>query len=147
MRRIDSLPRSATIGRAHPPDGARRLIEEARPEGCCDINPIDNLRVLRYLTHSLGRDENDIAAWYNHWMAAGFRALELLLADDPRTGIFCHGATPGLADITLVPQVVKAERCRLDMTRYPTIAGIHASCRKLAAFAAAHPRNQPDAEP
>lgn len=112
----------------------------------CDIHPIDNLRVLRYLTRSFGRDESDIGLWYNHWIAAGFEALEALLAGDPRTGVFCHGDRPGLADVALAPQVVNAERYRLDMSPYPTIARIFAACMRLPAFADAHPDNQPDHE-
>ena len=76
----------------------------------CDIHPINNLRVLRYLTHELGHDEAVIGKWYNHWIAAGFEALEPLLANDARAGAFCHGNSPGLADVALVPQVVNAER-------------------------------------
>jgi maleylacetoacetate isomerase len=112
----------------------------------CDIHPIDNLRVLRYLARNYGRDEAAIGVWYNYWIDAGFRALEPLLAGDPATGTFCHGEGPGLADITLVPQVVNAERYRLDMTPYPTIARIFAACMELPAFRAAHPDNQPDRE-
>jgi maleylacetoacetate isomerase len=112
----------------------------------CDIHPINNLRVLRHLTHSLGHDEATIASWYNHWIAAGFQALEKLLAEDSRTGKFCHGETPGLADVTLVPQVVNAERYRLDLGPYPTITRIFEGCMKLEPFSAAHPDNQPDRE-
>jgi maleylpyruvate isomerase len=112
----------------------------------CDIHPINNLRVLRYLTHSLGHDETAIAAWYNHWIDAGFQAFERLVAGDPRTGAFCHGDTPGYADIALVPQVVNAERYRLDLAPYPTIARIYHSCMTLEAFATAHPDRQPDRE-
>ena len=65
---------------------------------------------------------------------------------DPRTGVFCHGDRPGLADIALVPQVVNAERYKLDMSPYPTIARIFDSCMNLPAFQAAHPDNQPDRE-
>src|SRR5215831_11458945 len=110
----------------------------------CDIHPINNLRVLRYLTHSLGHDEAAIADWYNHWIAAGFQALEALLSEDARTGRFCHGDTAGLADVALVPQVVNAERYQLDLAPYPTIVRIFESCMKLEAFAAAHPDRQPD---
>jgi maleylacetoacetate isomerase len=110
----------------------------------CDIHPINNLRVLRYLRHQLDADDAALARWYNHWIATGFAALERLLADDPRTGAFCHGSTPGLADIALVPQVVNSQRYRLDLGPYPTIAAIHERCMALDAFAAAHPDRQPD---
>ena len=110
----------------------------------CDIHPINNLRVLRYLSRELGHDQGAIETWYNHWIAAGFGAFERLLTTDPRTGRLCHGDRPGLADIVLVPQVVNAERYRLDLTPYPTVVRIHDACMQLDAFAAAHPRNQPD---
>jgi maleylacetoacetate isomerase len=112
----------------------------------CDIHPINNLRVLRYLTHGLGHDDTAIATWYNHWIAEGFLALERLLARDGRTGTFCHGDAPGLADVTLVPQVLNAERYQLDLGPYPTVTRIYQSCMQLEAFIAAHPNNQPDRE-
>jgi maleylacetoacetate isomerase len=112
----------------------------------CDIHPINNLRVLRYLMRELGHDEAAVAAWYNHWIAAGFDALEPLLANNALTGAFCHGDTPGLADVTLVPQVVNAERYRLDLAPYPTLTRIYENCMKLKPFIAAHPNNQPDYE-
>ena len=128
----------------HPGDRARvRALAEIV---ACDIHPINNLRVLRYLTHSLGQDEAAIANWYNHWIDAGFQALEKLLAEDRRTGVFCHGEAAGLADVALVPQVVNAERYQLDLTPYPTITRIFESCMRLEPFAAAHPDNQPDRE-
>ena len=101
--------------------------------GCCAI-----------LTRPLGHDQAAIETWYNHWIATGFEAFERLLAADRRTGEFCDGDRPGLADIALVPQVVNSERYRLDLSPYPTIARIYANCMKLDAFAAAHPNNQPD---
>jgi maleylacetoacetate isomerase len=129
---------------AAPADRARvRALSEIV---ACDIHPINNLRVLRYLTHTYGKSESDIGPWYNHWIDAGFQALETLLASDPRTGTFCHGDRPSLADVALVPQVVNAERYRLDMLPYPTISRIFAACMELPAFAAAHPDNQPDRE-
>jgi glutathione S-transferase len=70
-----------------------------------------------------------------------------LLAHDPRTGDFCHGGSPGLADIALVPQVVNAERYQLDLAPYPTLVRICENCMRLGPFAAAHPHNQPDYEP
>jgi maleylpyruvate isomerase len=110
----------------------------------CDIHPLNNLRVLHYLQGPLGHDQGAIETWYNHWIDSGFRALEGLLAGDRRTAAFCHGDRPGLADIALVPQVVNAERYRLDLSPYPTIARIFETCMKLDAFAAAHPGRQPD---
>jgi maleylacetoacetate isomerase len=112
----------------------------------CDIHPINNLRVLRYLHGPLGQDEAAIGVWYNHWIAEGFEALENLLAGDRRTGAFCHGNEPGFADIALVPQVVNSERYKLDLAPYPTISRIFQRCMQLEAFAAAHPDRQPDRE-
>jgi maleylacetoacetate isomerase len=112
----------------------------------CDIHPLNNLRVLRYLQRSLGHDQAATEVWYNHWIEEGFRALERLLANDPDTGRFCHGDRPGLADIALVPQVVNAERYQLDLAPYPTITRIFQTCMMLDAFAAAHPQQQPDQE-
>ena len=128
----------------HPADRAR--VRGLAEIVACDIHPINNLRVLRYIAHSLGHDEAAIASWYNHWIAAGFQALEKLLVEDSRTGGFCHGNAPGLADVTLVPQVVNAERYRLDLAPYPTITRIYQSCMRLESFAAAHPDNRPDRE-
>jgi maleylacetoacetate isomerase len=128
-----------------PPDRAR--VRALADIVACDIHPINNLRVLRYLTHQLGQDESAIASWYNHWIAAGFEAIEPLLAQDPRTGTFCHGDSPGLADVTLVPQVLNAERYRLDLAPYPTLTRIYENCMRLDAFTAAHPDKQPDYEP
>jgi maleylacetoacetate isomerase len=114
----------------------------------CDIHPINNLRVLRYLLRPLGQDEAAVETWYNHWIAEGFGALERLLAEGDRTGRFCHGDTPGLADIVLVPQVFNANRYQsLDLTPYPTIVRIYQTCLGIDAFAAAHPDRQPDREP
>jgi maleylpyruvate isomerase len=128
-----------------PPDAAGRARVRALADiVACDIHPINNLRVLRYLHRPLGHDQETIGAWYNHWIAAGFEAFERLLGGDSRTGKFCHGDRPGLADIALVPQVVNAERYRLDRTPYPTIMRIFQTCMQHDAFARAHPGQQPD---
>ena len=112
----------------------------------CDIHPIDNLRVLKYLRSNFAADEVAIAKWYNHWIATGFAGIEAMLAADKRTGIFCFGDAPGFADILLVPQVVNAANYKLDMTPYPIISRIYDACMALPAFADAHPRAQADAE-
>lgn len=112
----------------------------------CDIHPLNNLRVLRYLVKEAGLAEDAKTAWYVHWVQEGFSALEAQLAGSGDTGRFCHGDTPTLADIVLVPQVFNATRFNIDMALYPTIARIDAACRDLPAFAAAHPSQQSDAE-
>jgi maleylacetoacetate isomerase len=150
---IQSLSIIEYLDETHPeppllprdPAGRARVRGLAAIVGC-DIHPLNNLRVLRYLHGPLGQDQHAIETWYNHWIDEGFRALERLLADDPRTGAFCHGETPGLADIALVPQVINAERYSLDLSPYPTINRIFETCMKLEAFAAAHPNRQPDRE-
>lgn len=113
----------------------------------CDIHPIGNLRVLRYLAKTLGVPDQARQAWSQHWIAEGFAAIEALLAGSPDTGRFCHGDTPTLADCCLVPQVFNARRFGVDLAPYPTIVAIDAACAALEAFAAAHPSNQADAEP
>ena len=150
-RLIQSLPIIEYLDETHPeppllpPDAAGRArVRALAAIVACDIHPINNLRVLRYLHRDLGHDEDAIAAWYNHWIDSGFRAFEQLVSGDRRTGAFCHGDRPTLADIALVPQVVNAERYHLDMTPYPTIARIFERCMALDAFAAAHPGRQPD---
>lgn len=111
----------------------------------CDIHPIDNLRVLNYLQHELGQDEAAVARWYNHWIAAGFGAIEQRLAE-PETGQFMHGDTPTLADICLVPQVFNAGRFALDLAPFPHIRRVYAAAMALPAFVQAAPAQQPDAE-
>lgn len=150
---IQSLAIIEYLDEVHPdpPLLPERAADRARVRAladivACDIHPINNLRVLRYLTHDLGHDEAAIAKWYNHWIAAGFEAIEPLLAADARTGAFCHGDAPGLADIALVPQVVNAERYQLDLAPYPTLLRVYENCMRLPGFTDAHPRNQPDHE-
>jgi len=110
----------------------------------CDIHPLNNLRVLKYLTGTLGVDKEQKIAWYQHWVVEGFTALEALLADSPDTGRFCHGDQPTLADVCLVPQVANAQRLACELSPYPTIQRISAACDALPAFAQAHPSQQPD---
>ncbi len=111
----------------------------------CDIHPINNLRILGYLTGKLGLSEEQRDEWYRHWVKEGFEALEALL-QDKATGTFCHGDSPTLADICLVPQVFNGLRFKVDMAPYPVINRIYAQCNTLDAFAEAKPDVQPDAE-
>ena len=112
----------------------------------CDIHPINNLRVLQHLARNYDLSEAQRSAWYCHWVERGLQTVEKLLAGDPRTGRFCHGDTPTLADCCLVPQVFNARRFGCRLAGLDTIVRIDASCSQLAAFARAAPGQQPDAE-
>jgi maleylacetoacetate isomerase len=131
-----------------PKDPAGRARVRALAQAvACDIHPIDNLRVLRYLAKPLGHGEKEVETWFNHWIKLGFDALERLLADDRRIGKFCHGDMPGLADACLVPQVFNSKRYpSFDLSPYPAIRRIFDNCMALDAFAQARPEKQPDAE-
>lgn len=111
----------------------------------CDIHPLNNLRVLNYITGPMGLDETAMTAWYRHWVEVGFAGIEAMLAADAETGRFCHGDAPTLADVCLVPQVYNARRFAVDLDPYPTIRRIEAECLKLEPFALAAPELQPDA--
>ncbi|WFM71453.1 maleylacetoacetate isomerase [Halomonas sp. CKK8] len=111
----------------------------------CEIHPLNNLRVLKHLVGELGVDDEAKLAWYRHWIAEGFQALESMLTAEAGTGDFCHGDTPTLADICLVPQVYNAERFECDLSAYPRIQRITDNCRELPAFRQAAPEAQPDA--
>ena len=123
--------------------GRARVRELAMMIGC-DIHPVNNLRVLRYLVRTLGIDDDAKNAWYRHWIAEGFGALETQLARG--AGRFCVGDAPTIADCFLVPQVYNAQRFGIDLAPYPNIVRIDAACAELPAFIAAHPSQQPDAE-
>jgi len=112
----------------------------------CEIHPVDNLRVLKYLKHTLKVGDEAKDAWYQHWLESGFESLETRLANDSRVGKLCFGDTPTLADLCLVPQVFNARRFNLDMSRYPTIERIADHAGQIDAFARAAPGQQPDAE-
>ncbi|OMG70672.1 maleylacetoacetate isomerase [Burkholderia ubonensis] len=112
----------------------------------CEIHPLNNLRVLKYLKHMLQVPEEAKNDWYRHWIEAGFATLEARLANDPRTGRLCFGDAPTLADICVVPQVFNANRFAIDTSRFPTIQRIYDHAMTLDAFKAAAPGAQPDAE-
>ncbi|WP_125718278.1 maleylacetoacetate isomerase [Pseudoalteromonas rubra] len=108
----------------------------------CDIHPIDNLRVLKYLSNELAVTDEQKNTWYRHWVIEGFKKLEAMLDDN---SAFCFGDKPTLADVCLVPQVYNALRFKVDMGEFPNIARIYEHCNTLAAFSDAAPENQPDA--
>lgn len=112
----------------------------------CDIHPLNNLSVLNYLEKELKVNKENRLAWYRHWIAQGFAALEAMLAGSDATGRFCHGDAPSLADVCLVPQVYNARRFDCDLEPYPIILRIDAACSAIEAFDRAAPAVQPDAE-
>ena len=111
-----------------------------------DIHPVNNLRVLRYVAETLGAEEEAVASWFRHWVAEAFAPLEQRLSREPETGTFCHGGTPGLADLCLAGQVINNRRFSISLADYPTIQRIFDACMALPSFEAAAPNNQPDAE-
>jgi maleylacetoacetate isomerase/maleylpyruvate isomerase len=110
----------------------------------CDIHPLNNLRVLRYLADHFDADEQARGDWYRHWIEQGFAAFESHLAG-ASNGRFCFGDQPGMADMLLIPQVYNARRFKVEMKAYPLIESIEQHCLTLQPFIRAIPENQPDA--
>lgn len=129
----------------HEPS-ARARVRQIAQAVACDIHPLNNLRILRYLSRALEIGEEARLEWQRHWVAEGFQALEALLSRDSTGSDFCHGATPTLADICLVPQMANARRIQLDLAPYPKLLRIEEAAYRLPAFLNARPENQPDAE-
>lgn len=109
----------------------------------CDIHPLNNLRVLQYLSGTLGIDETQKLQWIQHWLSQGFSALEQRLAQT--AGDCCFGDQLTLADVVLVPQVYNAIRFQLDLSTYPQINRLYQRLSQLPAFVQAAPEQQPDA--
>ena len=106
----------------------------------CDIHPLNNLRVLKYLSRELGQPEEARDAWYRHWVAEGLKALETMAR--PSAGDFLFGDRVTLADICLVPQLYNARRFAVTITPYPTLRRVDENANALGAFAEAHPDRQ-----
>jgi maleylacetoacetate isomerase len=112
----------------------------------CDIHPLQNLRVLRYLKHELGQDQEGLDRWCRRWIESGLNAFEAKVARSGNAGAFCYGDMPTLADIYLVPQLFSAGRFGADVSGLAHLQRISAACDAHPAFAAAHPARQPDTE-
>jgi maleylacetoacetate isomerase/maleylpyruvate isomerase len=131
-----------------PPLLPRLAAERARVRAlaldiACEVHPLNNLRVLRYLVHDLKLNEDDKNRWYRHWVETGLETVERQLSASPSN--FCHGDMPTLADCVLVPQIFNAQRfeCRLD--HVPQVMRVFGQCMQLDAFQNTRPENCPDA--
>jgi maleylacetoacetate isomerase len=130
-----------------PSDAAGRArVRALALDVACDLHPLNNLRVLDYLTGSLGLSGTQRKDWYRHWVAVGLATVEQRLAGHPATGRFCHGDVPTMADCCLVPQIFNAARFGCSLDGFPAIRRIVEECERLPAFRAAAPASQPDAE-
>jgi maleylacetoacetate isomerase len=125
------------VARAHVQALAQAIV--------CEIHPLNNLRVLRYLRGELELDEDAVQRWYHHWIAETFRGLEALVARSG-SGRYCFGDALSIADVCLVPQIYNARRFACDLAPYPTLVRIADGLRAEPAFARAAPEAQPDAE-
>ena len=133
---IDWLDRAFPDPRLIPDDPMPRAVALAQAHVvACDIHPLNNLRVLKYLTKDLGLNEQTKDHWYRHWVAEGFDALEAMAGE----GRYLGGDAPGIADCCLVPQMYNARRFDLPLETYPRLVEIDAACMELEAFQRAHP--------
>ena len=121
-----------------PADGAH--VRAMAMVVACDIHPLNNLRVLKYLKAELNHSQDEIDAWYAHWVTEGLSALEATAA--PGAGAFLFGDLPTIADVCLVPQLFNARRMNVPLDAYPTLLRADENANKVEAFAAAHPERQ-----
>ncbi len=129
-----------------PPDALGRARVRALAQSiACEIHPINNLRVLKYLVRDLKVDEEAKNIWYRHWVRSGLEAFERELAQYP-AGRYCYGDTPTLADCILVPQIFNGQRFNVDFSGLPRTMGAFEACMALPAFQQAQPSSCPDNE-
>jgi maleylacetoacetate isomerase len=141
---IDYLDRTHPEPRLIPlePVARARVLEFASLISC-DIHPVNNLRVLRYLETELKATPQQKTAWYRHWIAEGMAGAERML-ERSNEGPWCFGAQPTLADVSLVPQIANALRMDCDLSAYARCLAVYEHASKHPAFAAAQPQRQPD---
>lgn len=124
----------------------RAYVRALSQDIACEIHPLNNLRVLRYLVKDLRLSDEDKTRWYQHWIETGLSVVEHRLANEGRAGLCCLGDTPTMADCLLVPQIFNAQRFNCPLDHLPTVMRIHAHCMTLDAFKLTQPDACPDAE-
>ncbi len=145
MAMLEYLEETYPVPALLPTDAAGRArVRQLSGIIACDIHPVDNLRVLKYIMGEFGASEEQKTDWYHHWILEGFKAFETIL-NDGRTGDHCHGDTVSFADLCLVPQVYNAVRFKCPLDKFPNIMRIVDNCNKLGSFLTALPENQEDA--
>jgi maleylacetoacetate isomerase len=141
---IDYLDRKHPEPRLIPPEPVLRArVLELASLISCDIHPVNNLRVLRYLETELKVTPQQKSTWYRHWIAEGMAGVERML-ERSSAGPWCFGAQPTLADVCLVPQIANALRMDCDLSLYPRSLAVYEHASKHPAFDAAQPQRQPD---
>jgi maleylacetoacetate isomerase len=156
MAIIEYLDETHTNSPLLPKDALGRAKVRALAQSIsCEIHPLNNLRVLKYLVKELKLDEATKNAWYVHWCVEGLQAFERQLASDAayrikhgqEKSVYCYGNTPSLADCCLVPQIFNAQRFNVPFDGLPLTMAAFEACMKLSAFQQAQPSNCPDFEP
>lgn len=141
---IDYLDQQYPEPRLIPQDATQRAVVLEIAYGiACDIHPVNNMRILKYLSDVLQVGAEQKQAWYEYWITEGLQGIEQLLV---KTGAeqFCVGSVPSLADCCLIPQLANALRMGCDLSAYPVCRRVYEHCTSLPAFQAAAPENQPD---
>lgn len=124
------------------PPADRAIVRQMVGVIACDIQPLNNLKVLKYLKHPLGHTQQEVGLWYNHWIRHNFKALETLV--EKHGGSYCFGGQVTMADVFLIPQMWNANRFNCDLSDFPKLLGVQERLYKLDAFDKARPENQPD---
>ena len=150
MAIIEYLDDRFPLPRLVPQDAlARAQVRALAQSIACEIHPLNNLRVLKYLTRELGVNEDAKNTWYRHWVREGLESFERQLAASQVTGptnSFCFGSEPSLADCCLVPQIFNAQRFKTSLDGLPRTMAAFEACMKLDAFVQAQPSHCPDNE-
>ena len=137
----DTYPQDTLLPTSLPDRAAVRSFSNSI---CCDVHPLNNLRVLQFLKTAFSADENQISSWYAHWVHDGFDAAEQVAREFAHRGPYVIGKSVSLADTCLVPQMYNARRYNVPVDRFPRLVDIVDACNELEPFKLAMPEQQPD---